>query len=124
MVGIVEEFIDGGIDFLGEHWKTILIFLVLIVLGVATILYQTIDELEQTGETIKEDSTKGIVETFADVGKETSENMDPATKIIYQALWMFLGVMFVLMIVLAITNAFKPIIEALNPWEIAKNLSR
>ena len=124
MVEKIEDLLDEAINFAKEHWKTILIFFILVIIGVAGILYQTTSELKQTQQTIEEDSISGIVDAFTDAGKETSENIDPATKIIYQFLWWFLGVMFVLIIILAIKNTFEPIIKALNPWEIAKSLSK
>lgn len=118
----IYDIFDEVVDFIKDHWKPILVFAFLVLTGVTAILYQTINELEETEQQIKEESTKGIVDTFADVGEETSDSItDPGAKAIYKFLWILLGIFLVLIIVITIGKAFEPIISALNPVNLARN---
>ena len=120
----VEDFIEEAFDFITENWKPILIFIILILLGIASILYQTEKEMKNAENQIKDEATSGIVSDFTEIGVETSKTIsDPSTRATIIFLWWFLGVMFVLMIILIIVKAFEPIYEALNPWNIAKRMS-
>ena len=118
----VYDIIDEAVDFMIDHWKPILVFAFLVLTGIAAILYQTINELEETEQQVKDESTRGIVETFADAGEQTSESIsDPGAKATYKFLWILLGVLLVLIIVIMIGKAFEPIITALNLVNIAKS---
>ncbi|MBS3075060.1 hypothetical protein J4429_01225 [Candidatus Pacearchaeota archaeon] len=118
----VYDIIDEAVDFMIDHWKPILVFAFLVLTGIAAILYQTINELEETEQQVKDESTRGIVETFADAGEQTSESIsDPGAKATYKFLWILLGVLLVLIIVIMIGKAFEPIITTLNPVNIAKS---
>lgn len=105
----IYDIIDEVADFVKDHWKPILVFAFLVLTGVAAILYQTINELEETEQQVKEESAKGIVDTFADVGEETSDSItDSGAKAIYKFLWILLGIFLVLIIVITIGKAFEP----------------
>ncbi|MEK6952494.1 MAG: hypothetical protein AABX29_05765 [Nanoarchaeota archaeon] len=118
----VYDIVDEVIDFVKDHWKPILVFVILVLTGIAAVLYQTINELEETEQQVKEESTKGIIDTFAEVGEETSDSIsDPGAKATYKFLWILLGFLLVLIIIISIGKAFEPIITALNPVNIAKS---
>lgn len=118
----VYDIIDEVVDFVKDHWKPILVFVFLVLTGVAAILYQTINELEKTEQQVKEGSTEGIIDTFAKTGEETSDSIsDPGARAIYKFLWVLLGIFLVLIIIITIGKAFEPIITALNPVNIARN---
>src|SRR3989344_4321274 len=105
----IYDIIDEVVDFVKDHWKPLLVFAFLVLTGIAAILYQTINELEEIEHQAKEESTKGIVDTFADVGEETSDSItDPGAKVVYRFLWFFLGVLLVLIIIVSIGKAFEP----------------
>src|SRR3989344_2935364 len=105
----VYDIIDEAVDFMIDHWKPILVFAFLVLTGIAAILYKTINELEETEQQVKDESTRGIVETFADAGEQTSESIsDPGAKATYKFLWILLGVLLVLIIVIMIGKAFEP----------------
>jgi len=118
----VYDLIDEIIGFVSDNWKPILVFAFLVLTGIAAILYQTTNELKETEQQVKEDSTEGIIETFAKVGEETSDSItDPGAKATYKFLWFFLRVLLVLIIIIMIGKAFESIITALNPVNIAKS---
>ena len=118
----VDYLVDESVDFIKDHWKPLLVFAFLVLTGIAAILYQTINQLEETEQQVKEESTKGIIDTFVDTGEETSESIsDPGAKAIYKFLWLLLGIFIVLIIIIAVSKAFEPIISVLNPVNIAKS---
>ena len=118
----IYDILDEIVDFIKDYWKPILIFTFLVLTGIAAILYQTIDELEETEQQVKGESTEGIIDTFAKTGEETSDSIsDPGARAIYKFLWVLLGIFLVLIIIITIGKAFEPIITALNPVNIARN---
>lgn len=121
---MIELDIDDIIDFVKDHWKPILVLVFLFITGIAAVLYQTIDQLEETEQQVKEESTAGIIDTFAKTGEETSDSIsDPGARAIYKILWVFLGLILVVSLIVAIGKVFEPIITALNPVNIAKSFS-
>jgi len=113
---------DLVVDFVKGHWKPLLVFLVLVILGIASILYQTIDTLEETEKEVRDNVVSDVMDTFEQVGEDTSETIsDPGLKVVIKLLWIMFGVCILLMIFIPIGKMFKDLATALNPVNIAKN---
>lgn len=111
---LVEEGIKG-------HWKVILIFFILVVLGIAGALYSAIDEIEDAEKSTADAVSNDVISAFSDVGDTMADDVDdPALSFVIKFGMVLVGILIVLAIIIRMGEALKPLVEALNPVNIAK----
>jgi hypothetical protein len=119
------DFLDLVEEGVKEHWKVLLIFLFLLVTGIAGTLYSAIDQVEDAEQTTKNEVSDGVISAFSDTGDELAKGVDdPALSGVIKFGMVIAGLLFVVAIFLRIGEIFKPLIEGLNPVNIAKNFGR
>lgn len=111
-------------DFVEDNWKRILIF-ALIILVCGSLLFALKSDVKTTENQIKSESANAISGTFNEMGDSLAETVDdPAVKFEIKILCLFLGILFLIIIILIIGEAFKPVYDAIDPWQMAGRMSR
>jgi hypothetical protein len=127
-LGEIEEWAEGIPEEIGEfiqdNLKQIIIFLMILILLGGTLIAINQD-VKKSEKEAKEQSANAISNAFQDTSESLTENIsDPSLKNEIKFLWWLAGFFLVLAIIIMIGKAFKPLYDAIDPWQMAGRISK